>query len=83
MISRMLTYFGSRISGWNTMQKCLGNLKAGYIFLILPIFFKIFVSITKRIVTDSVTVDPNRTHYSYFSLLNGILPHGRYREVGN
>ena len=55
------------------MQKCLSNLKAGYIFLILLIFFTIFVSITKRKDTDSVTVDPNRTHYSYFSLLNGTL----------
>ena len=55
------------------MQKCLSNLKAGYIFLILLIFFTIFVSITKRKVTDSVTVDPNRTHYSDFSLLNGTL----------
>ena len=36
-------------------------------------FFKIFVSITKRNLTDSVTVDPNRTHYSDFSLLNGTL----------
>ena len=65
------------------MQKCLSNLKAGYIFLILLIFFKIFVSITKRIVADSVTVDPNRIHYSYFSHLNCTLPYGRYREVGN
>ena len=55
------------------MQKCLSNLEAGYIFLILLICFTIFVSITKRKVTDSVTVDPNCTHYSYFSLLNGTL----------
>lgn len=31
------------------------------------------VSITKRKVTDSVTVDPSRTHYSDFSLLYGTL----------
>jgi len=32
------------------------------------------VSITKRKITDSVTVDPNRTHYSDFSpVLNGTL----------
>ena len=59
MISHMLTYFGSRISWQNT-------LKAGYIISMLLIFFRSFVSITNRKITDSVTVDPNRTHYSYF-----------------
>jgi len=39
-----------------------------------------FVPITKRKITDSITVEPNRTHYSYFSLLNATLLGGRYRE---
>ena len=55
------------------LAKSWNKIKAAYIFLMLLIFFKIFVSITKRKVTDSVTAYPNRTHYSYFSLLYGTL----------
>ena len=61
-------------NGKNPAKKLKSPKSRLHFFCNIINLFSNFVSITKRQVTDSVTVDPNRTHYSYFSpVLNGTL----------